>query len=159
MPSFDAEIRTHATRLLLQARDIEVLSGVYASEVTPGIPDVRPVRIKMTDARTGLPIEALLEVDACLVATGRRPHTAGLGLAHRGIVTDRGFICTDAHLRVLRGPASGAGGQVVVDGVYCVGDANGKMMLAHAAAAQVRSSWVKLSWFCGLCWLCVGSYI
>ena len=30
----------------------------------------------------------------------------------------------------------GEGG--VVDGVYCIGDANGKLMLAHAASAQAR---------------------
>ena len=37
----------------------------------------------------------------------------------------------------------------VVPHVYCIGDANGKYMLAHAASAQVRGAvglWWLVSW-------------
>jgi dihydrolipoamide dehydrogenase len=42
-------------------------------------------------------------------------------------------VQVDEHMRVL----DKQGGNVVPH-LYCIGDANGKMMLAHAASAQVR---------------------
>jgi dihydrolipoamide dehydrogenase len=74
-----------------------------------------------------------LEVDAAMVATGRVPNTAKMGLEDVGIETQRGFIAVDEKMRVLT--KHGDGGEVVPN-VYCIGDANGKMMLAHAASAQ-----------------------
>lgn len=44
-----------------------------------------------------------------------------------------------------------AGGNVV-PGLWCIGDANGKMMLAHAASAQVR---VPVTRTVGVDWLAV----
>ena len=70
MPTFDPEIRRLADRLLIKPRSIDSRVGVFASEVTPGIPGVKPVTIKMIDAKTKEHVETL-EVDACLVATGR----------------------------------------------------------------------------------------
>ena len=67
-----------------------------------------------------------------MVATGRFPDTIGTGLEEAGIETQRGFIAVDGKRRVLTGHDDGE----VVPGVYCTGDANGKMMLAHAASAQ-----------------------
>ena len=59
------------------------------------------------------------------------PYTAGLNLAACGAATDkRGFVPVDDYMRVL-----GADG-TPVEGLYCIGDANGKLMLAHAASAQ-----------------------
>ena len=134
MPSFDAEIRRLGERLLIKTRAIDTRTGVLAAEVIPGIPGQRPVTIKMVDAKTRTPVETL-EVDTCLVATGRMPNTASLGLQHQGIQTDRGFVPVDDQMRVLSRAAK-EGGRVV-PGLYCIGDANGKMMLAHAASAQV----------------------
>lgn len=68
-----------------------------------------------------------------MVATGRVPNTKGMGLDTMGIETVRGFVQVDEHMRVL----TKEGGQVVPN-LYCIGDANGKLMLAHAASAQVR---------------------
>jgi len=130
MPGFDPEIRRLADRLLIKPRAIDTRTGVFASEVIPGIPGVKPVTIKMIDAKTKEHKETL-EVDACMVATGRVPNTGTLALDAAGIETDRGFINVDEHMRVLRKK----GGEVV-PGLYCIGDANGKMMLAHAASAQ-----------------------
>ena len=42
-----------------------------------------------------------LEVDACMVATGRVPATQGMGLEDSGIETMRGFIAVDEKMRVL----------------------------------------------------------
>merc|ERR1711907_712861 len=91
---------------------------------------VKPVTIKMIDANTKEHVETI-EVDACMVATGRVPATKDMGLEEMGIETVRGFVQTDDKMRVLDGPD----GQVV-DGLWCIGDANGKYMLAHAASAQ-----------------------
>ena len=132
MPTFDPEIRRIAERLLIKPRAIDSRVGVFASEVTPGVSGARPVVIKMIDAKTKAHVETL-EVDACLVATGRVPNTAGMGLDQAGIETDRmGYVAVDERMRVLSKKEGGA----VVPSVYCIGDANGKLMLAHAASAQ-----------------------
>jgi len=79
MPTFDPEIRRLADRLLIKPRSIGSRTGVFAAEVIPGEPGKKPVTIKMIDAKTKEHKETL-EVDACLVATGRAPATATLGL-------------------------------------------------------------------------------
>ena len=72
-----------------------------------------------------------LEVDACLVATGRAPYTNNLGLDAINVALRRGgFVPTSNKMEVV--DASGE----VVPHVYCIGDANGKSMLAHSASAQ-----------------------
>jgi dihydrolipoamide dehydrogenase len=130
MPGFDKEIAKQAERLLIKPRAIDYRTGVFASEVTPGIPGVKPVTIKMIDAKTKEHVETL-EVDACMVATGRVPNTKDLGLANLGVETVRGFVQVDETMRVLTKPDGD-----VVPGLWCIGDANGKFMLAHAASAQ-----------------------
>ncbi len=52
MPTFDREIAKLAERLLIRDRPIDYRTGVFASEVTPGIPGEKPVTIKMIDAKT-----------------------------------------------------------------------------------------------------------
>ena len=60
--------------------------------------------------------------DTVLVATGRKPFTAGLGLDALGIaMTDRGQIKTDGHYATN------------VAGIYAIGDAIEGPMLAHKA--------------------------
>jgi dihydrolipoamide dehydrogenase len=62
-----------------------------------------------------------IEADAVLVAIGRRPHTAGLGLEKIGVKMDaRGFIETD-HFKTS------------VSGIWAVGDVIHGPMLAHKA--------------------------
>jgi len=130
MPTFDAEIRKLAERLLIRDRPIDYRTGVFASEVTPGIPGEKPVVIKMIDAQTKEHVETI-EVDAAMVATGRIPNTKNMGLEEAGIETNRGFVAVNEKMQVL----SKEGGEIVPH-VYCIGDANGKMMLAHAASAH-----------------------
>ena len=142
MPTFDREIAKLAERLLIKPRAIDYRVGVFASSVTPGIPGERPCVVKLTDAATGLHVETL-EVDAVMVATGRVPSTADLGLETVGVSTksSRGFVQVDSSMRVLassssESAATGSSPPAVVPNLYCIGDANGRMMLAHAAAAQ-----------------------
>jgi dihydrolipoamide dehydrogenase len=71
--------------------------------------------------------ESVLEADVVLVAVGRVPNTAGLGLAEAGIETDqRGWIKADAKL------------ETNVPGIYAIGDVLGpaRVMLAHVASME-----------------------
>lgn len=131
MPTFDREIAKQAERMLIRERSIDYRLNVFASEVTPGIPGEKPVTIKMIDATTKEHVETI-EVDACMVATGRVPNTANMGLEDMGIETQRGFVAVNEKMQVLTKKEDGE----VVPGVWCIGDANGVMMLAHAASAQ-----------------------
>jgi dihydrolipoamide dehydrogenase len=125
MPGFDRDIAKIAERILITPRDIETKVGMLAKKVTPG----SPVIIELADANTKETVE-ILEVDACLVATGRIPFTQNLGLESVGAELDRrGYIPVDDRMAVL------SGGEVVPH-LWAIGDATGKMMLAHTASAQ-----------------------
>ncbi|WP_017295508.1 dihydrolipoyl dehydrogenase [Geminocystis herdmanii] len=124
MPTFDPDIAKIAEKVLINSRDIETYTGVFATKITPG----NPVTIELTDAKTKEVVE-ILEVDACLVATGRIPATKNLGLENLGVETERGFIPVNDKMQVLKDGK-------VVPHLWAVGDANGKMMLAHAASGQ-----------------------
>jgi dihydrolipoamide dehydrogenase len=125
MPTFDPDIAKLAQRILITPRDIETHVGCLAQRVIPG----SPVRIELVNTKTKEPVD-VLEVDACLVATGRIPLTKDLGLENVGVSLDkRGFIPVNDQMAVL------------IDGepvhhLWAIGDATGKMMLAHAASAQ-----------------------
>lgn len=125
MPGFDPDIAKLAQRILIAPRDVETKVGVLAAKITPG----SPVLIELIDAKTKEPVE-VLEVDACLVATGRIPYTKDLGLDAIGVELDRrSFIPVNDKMQVL------SAGEPVPH-VWAIGDATGKMMLAHAASAQ-----------------------
>ncbi|MEM1368748.1 MAG: dihydrolipoyl dehydrogenase [Cyanobacteria bacterium P01_H01_bin.15] len=125
MPGFDREIAKIAERVLIGPRDIETRSSTIAKTVKPG----SPVTIELADMKTKEVVE-VLEVDACLVATGRIPDTKDMGLETVGVETDRrGFIPVDDRLAVLRDGEP-------VPHLWALGDATGKMMLAHAASGQ-----------------------
>eukprot|EP00918_Siedleckia_nematoides_P044740 GHVU01097827.1.p1 GENE.GHVU01097827.1~~GHVU01097827.1.p1 ORF type:complete len:534 (+),score=89.07 GHVU01097827.1:973-2574(+) len=130
LPSFDPDVAKMADRLLIKPRPIDARLGVVAASVKPGVLGKTPVRIQLVDRATKQPVEELF-VDACLVATGRRPLSQNLGLEQRFKVklSERGFVPVDDRMRVV----SEAG---IVPHLYCIGDANGRMMLAHAASAQ-----------------------
>ncbi len=125
MPGFDPDISKIAERILIKPRDIETYVGTLAKTVKPG----SPVVIELADAKTKEIVD-VLEVDACLVATGRIPSTKNLGLELIGVETDRrGFIPVDDRMAVLRDGEP-------VPHLWALGDATGKMMLAHAASGQ-----------------------
>lgn len=65
--------------------------------------------------------------DAVLIAAGRRPATADLGLDQAGIVTDdRGYIRVDEYLRTS------------VPGVYAIGDVNGGPQFTYVSLDDYR---------------------
>ncbi|XP_037491992.1 dihydrolipoyl dehydrogenase 2, chloroplastic isoform X2 [Jatropha curcas] len=128
MPGFDPEIGKLAQRVLINPRKIDYHTGVFASKITPA-KDGKPVTIELIDAKTK-ELKDTLEVDAALIATGRAPFTNGLGLENINVVTQRGFVPVDERMRVIDADGN------LVPHLYCIGDANGKMMLAHAASAQ-----------------------
>lgn len=67
--------------------------------------------------------------DRVLVAVGRRPVTAGLGLEHTQIeIDEHGFVKVDEHRRT-REPT-----------IYAIGDLAGQPMLAHKATHEGRSA-------------------
>jgi dihydrolipoamide dehydrogenase len=66
--------------------------------------------------------KSVIETDVMLVAIGRVPYTANLGLAEVGVAMDkRGRVVTDNHYRTN------------VPGIYAVGDCREGVMLAHKA--------------------------
>lgn len=65
-----------------------------------------------------------ITAERVLVAVGRRAATLDIGLDSCGIETDRGFIEVNDQM------------ETSCSGVYCIGDANGRCLLAHAASAQ-----------------------
>ena len=67
-----------------------------------------------------------IEADRVLVATGRRAATVDVGLETIGLdpQENRGFIAVNDMM------------ETAIKGYYCIGDANGRCLLAHAASAQ-----------------------
>ncbi|MFZ9739613.1 MAG: dihydrolipoyl dehydrogenase, partial [Prochlorotrichaceae cyanobacterium] len=125
MPTFDPDIAKLAQRKLIDGRDIETKVGLIARKVIPG----SPVVIELADPSTKELVE-VLEVDACLVATGRIPATKDIGLDTVGVEADRrGFITVNDRLQVLQDGEP-------VPHLWAIGDATGKLMLAHTASAQ-----------------------
>lgn len=69
--------------------------------------------------------EVKIEGDYCLVAVGRKPYTAGLGLENIGIEVDkRGMIPTNDHC------------ETSIPGIYAIGDVTKGTMLAHKAEEE-----------------------
>ena len=74
--------------------------------------------------KTAVENVADLDADVILMATGRKPRTAGLNLEAVGItLTPQGAIPVDDNYQA-------------VSNIYAIGDANGRQMLAHAAEMQ-----------------------
>jgi dihydrolipoamide dehydrogenase len=66
------------------------------------------------------------DADIVLVAVGRRPFTADLGLAEAGVEMDaRGFVRVNPHTYATTAP-----------GIYAIGDVIGGLMLAHKAEEE-----------------------
>ena len=87
------------------------------------------VKVEDLQAKNG-GVEAVISggqtvaVDKVLVATGRRPNTQNIGIESIDLQTNRGFISVNDKM------------ETAVKGHYCIGDANGRCLLAHAASAQ-----------------------
>jgi len=65
-----------------------------------------------------------LTADKVLIAIGRRPNTAGIGLEELGVKTTRGYVNVDGDLRAN------------IPGIYAIGDSIFTLALAHVATAE-----------------------
>ncbi|HPF34232.1 MAG TPA: dihydrolipoyl dehydrogenase [Candidatus Krumholzibacteria bacterium] len=114
LPGTDAEIARTALRFFKD----QGLEFVLKAKVTGAEVQGKQVRV---DVEGREPLTAA----RVLVAVGRRPHTAGLGLESVGVATDRrGFI-----------PVNGSC-ETSAAGVFAVGDVIGGAMLAHKATDE-----------------------
>jgi len=119
VPGMDGEIGKAFERVLAK----QGLKFKLNTKVTSAVADVNGVDLTVEPAKGGA--SETIHADIVLVAVGRRPFTANLGLVEAGVaMDDRGFIKTDAHYRTN------------VDGIYAIGDVITGPMLAHKAEEE-----------------------
>jgi pyruvate/2-oxoglutarate dehydrogenase complex dihydrolipoamide dehydrogenase (E3) component len=125
-----------APRLLMREDD-EVSACIAARLAAEGVrvlTDHRPVAIETTEAARALRMThagaaAVVPFDALLIATGRRPRTAGYGLEDLGIaLTPTRAIQTNAWL------------QTIHLNILACGDVAGPYQFTHAAAYQAQAA-------------------
>ena len=119
----------------------EVIVIEYLKECLPTLDSDIAKRLRKTLEKQGVTFKmktaveniADLDADVILMATGRKPCTAGLGLETLGVTLEKnGAIPVNDHFQ-LPLLLERAGGEA---GLYAIGDANGRQMLAHAAEMQ-----------------------
>ena len=119
----------------------EVTVIEYLKECLPALDSDIAKRLRKTLEKQGVTFKmktaveniADLDADVILMATGRKPRTAGLGLETLGVTLEKnGAIPVNDHFQ-LPLLLERAGGEA---GLYAIGDANGRQMLAHAAEMQ-----------------------
>ena len=115
-PGMDAEVAKTFQKILTK-QGLKFVLGAAVQKVDAGKKGAK-VTYKLRKDDT----EVALEADVVLVATGRKPYTAGLGLEALGVeMLPRGQVKTDAHF------------QTNIKGLYAIGDAIVGPMLAHKA--------------------------
>lgn len=119
LPREDQEV-AGAVLESLAARGVEVLR----STKTLGVEDVgdhAEITIENADGRR------VLEAEALLAATGRRPNVAGLNLGAAGVeLTDRGAVRTDEHLRTT------------APNIWAMGDVAGGLQFTYISLDDFR---------------------
>ena len=121
LPAFEADVAKRL-RSTLSRRGIKFVVGARVAAICRDA-DGGILHVQYTDAKGR---DAEVSAPAVLMAVGRRA-VIPEGCADAGIDIDRrGCIVTDDNFETTR------------KGVYAVGDANGKCMLAHAATAQAH---------------------
>ncbi|NBT31260.1 MAG: dihydrolipoyl dehydrogenase [Rhodobacteraceae bacterium] len=115
-PGMDGEVQKTFQRMLGKQGLKFVMGAAVQSAVKKGKGAQVTYKLRKDDS------EHTVEADVVLVATGRRPYTAGLGLEALGVeMTKRGQIVTNGHYATN------------VGGIYAIGDAIEGPMLAHKA--------------------------
>ncbi len=111
-PGMDAEVAKTFERIL-KKQGLKFVMGAAVQKVEGGKVSYK---LRKNDK------EAEIEAEVVLVATGRRPYTAGLGLEALGVeMLPRGQVKIDDHFRTN------------IPGLYAIGDAVPGPMLAHKA--------------------------
>lgn len=119
LPGMDGEVVKQATRTF-KKQGVKFKLG---TKVTGSKAAKAGVTLSLESAAGGA--AETLKVDVVLVAIGRLPFTAGLGLENVGVELDeRGFVKIDAHY------------QTNVPGILAIGDVVGRQMLAHKAEEE-----------------------
>ncbi|MFA5864816.1 MAG: dihydrolipoyl dehydrogenase [Phycisphaerae bacterium] len=113
LPNMDGQLGD-ALEKIFAKRGIKCFTNVKIQELTTTGQGVKAV---LSNGQT-------VEADKALVATGRRANTGEIGLETVGIATDRGFVRVNDQM------------ESAVKGYYCIGDANGRCLLAHAASGH-----------------------
>jgi dihydrolipoamide dehydrogenase len=115
-PGMDAEVAKTFQRILSK-QGLKFVLGAAVQSVTKAKTGATvSYKLKKNDS------DATLDAEVVLVATGRKPYTAGLGLEALGVeMGPRGTVKTDAHF------------QTSIPGLYAIGDAIAGPMLAHKA--------------------------
>ena len=115
-PGMDAEIARNFQKMLKKQGLSFTLGAAVQGVTVKGGKATVTYKLRKDDS------EHSVTADTVLVATGRKPYTAGLGLDALGIeMTERGQIKTDGHYATN------------VKGIYAIGDAIEGPMLAHKA--------------------------
>ncbi len=114
LPGMDAEVAKQFQRML-EKQGIKFHLGKKVTGAQAG----KSVMLTVEPAAGGA--AETMEADIVLVAIGRRPNTAGLGLEGVGVALDRGRVVIDDHFATN------------VPGIYAIGDVVRGPMLAHKA--------------------------
>ncbi|MDO5605215.1 MAG: dihydrolipoyl dehydrogenase [Paracoccus sp. (in: a-proteobacteria)] len=115
-PGMDAEIQKQLQKTLQKQGLKFILGAAVQSAATKKGKASVTYRLRKDDS------ESTIDADVVLLATGRRPYVAGLGLESAGVaLTDRGQVAVDKHW------------QTNIPGIYAIGDAVPGPMLAHKA--------------------------
>jgi glutathione reductase (NADPH) len=111
---FDADIREHAAQEFAKSGvDLRFETNVTAISKSAG-----GLQLQLTDG-------SVMEADAVLYATGRKPNLAGLGLENVSVkLNENGTIAVDEHFRTSE------------DSIYALGDVTGGMELTPVALAE-----------------------
>jgi dihydrolipoamide dehydrogenase len=116
LPGMDADLGKELARAFARQK-IEVLVGHRFEQLTRN-------GTGASVAVRGAKEMRALTAERVLVAVGRAPLSADLGLEEAGVRTERGFVVVDVALRTS------------VPSVWAIGDLVGPVMLAHAASEQ-----------------------
>lgn len=116
LPNFDADIAKRL-KASLKGKGINIINNAAVNGIKDE-GDHYAVTYMLKDK------EESVDTDIVLMAVGRGANTASLNLEDVGIETDRRGIVTDDDFRTN------------VEGIYAIGDVNGKCQLAHAASFQ-----------------------
>lgn len=118
-PLEDEDVSAELAKAFLR-RGIEIRTGCMVNTVET---TESGVRLQLQAGASGESIEA----GQVLLATGFRPNSEDLGLDSLGVALEKGRIAVDARMATS------------VPGIWAVGDATGKLMLAHVGSAMGKA--------------------